>query len=230
MPIPNAPTNLILHPSVGTAAPYLTWTDNSSDETQFRVYESRDGGSFIFRANKTANTQRHDIDLLERKIPVAGTYTYKVLAYNSSGESPPTNTVDYTWSPIPPPAPSNLNLMGYPDIANTTISFTDNSTTYENSASEYILYWTCTDPVDFAIYEYVDRISNGEPISRFVESGYTFLSMRVTAQNVAGASGFSNTISFNPAYIQFSNVSAFSELTAQDLSIARNKGWLISNI
>ena len=80
--IPNAPSNLVA--TSGTSTISLTWTDNSSDETNFRVYRSSDNstwGSYYAQvgANVTSYTDNN---------PGNGTaWYYKVFSYNSAGES-----------------------------------------------------------------------------------------------------------------------------------------------
>lgn len=86
---PAAPTNLAAALLSGGA--HLTWTDNSSDETQFMIMRKEMGSTADYTAVATPpfNTvQYHDAPLTSGK-----TYLYMVMAMNNAGESDPSNEV-----------------------------------------------------------------------------------------------------------------------------------------
>jgi len=68
----------------------LTWSDNSSNETGFKIERSNDGENFVVIGTTSANINT----FIDTNIGV-GTYWYRVFAYNSSGNSAPTNTVAF---------------------------------------------------------------------------------------------------------------------------------------
>ena len=69
IPLPSAPTNLSAS-AVSTSQINLSWTDNASNETGFRIERSPDGTSFTEIA--TRGGERHDLrrHRLERVDPV----------------------------------------------------------------------------------------------------------------------------------------------------------------
>jgi hypothetical protein len=120
---PAAPSALVASDGVGQAT--LTWTDNSSDETQFKVERKPLGSpdtSFAQIGTSAANTPNFTDN------PAAGSYTYRVRASNAAGDSAYSNSDDATvTAPSGPAAPSNLNAtITNGDTANLT--WTDNST------------------------------------------------------------------------------------------------------
>ena len=83
--VPNAPSNLAATDNVTDVM--LNWTDNSSDETGFRVY--RNG---IMVAERPAGTTSWD----DTTVVLSQQYSYYVVAFNASGESAHSNTVSVT--------------------------------------------------------------------------------------------------------------------------------------
>lgn len=226
MAIPNAPTNLVLHPSVGLAPPYLTWNDNSNNETDFYVYVSYNGSTFNIVSQPAPNDNTYTLSL---KTSPNGTYDYKVTAHNTSGESAATNTVSFAWNQVVPPAPSNFHIKNYPDVANAVFSFTNNSSTYENKANYFLIYLS-NDGVNFF---QGNNIGNNSKIGHLTLPFPPYLTAKYA--KVAGYNGlfpltsdFSNVIDL--PFIQsidISNTIGLGDLTEDDLNIAKNKGWLI---
>ncbi len=89
--LPSAPTNLVAT-AVSQTQINLTWTDNSSNETGFKIERKTGAGSYVEIKQVAANiTSFNDTGL------AAGTtYTYRVLAYNSGGDSPYSNEASAT--------------------------------------------------------------------------------------------------------------------------------------
>lgn len=82
----------------------LTWKDNSNNETGFELYQSLNASDFQLIKTPAANGTSYGIDL--GTTPVAGTYSYKILAVNDSGKSDFSNTAKATiGEPTPPPPP-----------------------------------------------------------------------------------------------------------------------------
>src|SRR5258706_4062552 len=84
--VPNAPSALTAR-VLTTTSVRLSWADNSSDETGFKVYSSRDGNTWTLLGTVGANVTAVDNTGLRRN----ATYYYKVRAYNSVGDSTDSN-------------------------------------------------------------------------------------------------------------------------------------------
>lgn len=85
--VPNAPASLAL---VDDGVHInLTWQDQSSNETGFRLYRKVDAGSYsVYQALGAGVTSYQDSAVVSGKL-----YTYFVVAYNGAGESAPSNVV-----------------------------------------------------------------------------------------------------------------------------------------
>ena len=67
----------------------LSWTDNSSNETGFRVERVAGAGAFLEIGTVAADITTYSDTTVQSGI----TYSYRVIAFNSSGDSLPSNTV-----------------------------------------------------------------------------------------------------------------------------------------
>jgi len=84
----------------------LTWNDNSSDETGFRIERSTDGSSFSVLGTVAADV----ITYSDETIQPSSTYWYRVNAYNEFGSSGYTNVVSHTTEPEVNTAPTISGL------------------------------------------------------------------------------------------------------------------------
>jgi uncharacterized repeat protein (TIGR03806 family) len=120
-PPPVAPSNLVASGGVGQAS--LTWTDNSSNETGFKVERKVQGAAdttYVAVVTTAANVMSFTNNI------AAGSYTYRVKATNGNGDSTPSNSADATVTAPPPPvAPSNLVATG--GAGQASLTWTDNS-------------------------------------------------------------------------------------------------------
>lgn len=71
----------------------LSWQDNSGDEDGFRVYRSIDGESWTLVKTVGVGVTSTTLTLAGDGVDTSEAAYYKVVAYNSNGESDPTNTV-----------------------------------------------------------------------------------------------------------------------------------------
>ena len=85
-PIPAAPTALSATTASDTQID-LAWTDNSADETSFKVERSLDGVSFSQVASLPANTVAYS----DMGLDPGTQYFYRVRASNANGNSPYSN-------------------------------------------------------------------------------------------------------------------------------------------
>ena len=97
-PIPNAASILGASPTSSNSAA-VGWVDNSANEDGFRVYRSVDGGSTWVLAFTEVTGSGYAIVYGETE----RLNCYRVVAFNVTGESPPSNTACTT----PPATPSN---------------------------------------------------------------------------------------------------------------------------
>ncbi|MBX3460095.1 MAG: right-handed parallel beta-helix repeat-containing protein [Planctomycetes bacterium] len=80
---PNGPTGLTA--TVAGAQVTLGWTDNSANETGFRIERKPLGGAYSTVTTTAANVVTFNDS------PGNGTWTYRVIAVNASGDSSPSN-------------------------------------------------------------------------------------------------------------------------------------------
>ena len=83
--VPTAPTSLVAVSNLGNIA--LSWSDQSDNETGFRLYRKPYNETFTLRAQLFANQTSFVDWAAELGIP----YTYYVVAYNGAGESAQSN-------------------------------------------------------------------------------------------------------------------------------------------
>jgi titin len=126
---PAAPSRLIAAPS-GNSQVNLSWTDNSDNESGFKIERSIDGVNFFLLATVPPNLD-DDVSTLvyQDSVPANGTYSYRVLAFNSAGNSNYSNIAVATTPQLPPTAPSGL-------IANSSGTSLVNLAWVDNSSNE----------------------------------------------------------------------------------------------
>jgi hypothetical protein len=124
--LPAAPTALS-STVVSSSALLLRWTDNSSNETGFRLFRSTNGVDFVRIATLGAGTTSYSNTGLNART----TYYYKVRAYNSNGASPYSNTASARTSDadagILPVAPGAVTASNRGN-GSALVSWADNST------------------------------------------------------------------------------------------------------
>ena len=98
----------------------LSWTDNSNNETGFRIERATGLGVFVAIGTNAAGVTTYS----DSTVVPATTYSYRVIAFNASGNSLPSNTATVTTTV--PASPSNLGATA---TSSTTVSLTwaDNS-------------------------------------------------------------------------------------------------------
>jgi hypothetical protein len=103
----------------------LTWTDTSNNETSFSLERSTDGVNYAVIATLAANATAY----ADNGAAGSTTYSYRLRAANSGGNSPYSNVATATTPapPQPPAAPSNLVATGL-DTQSIGLAWLDNST------------------------------------------------------------------------------------------------------
>ena len=121
--VPTAPTNLTATVASSTQI-NLSWTDNSNDETGFRIERSADGSTGW---SEIATTASNTTTYQNTGLTASTTYYYRVRAYNASGNSSYSNNANATTaSASAPTAPSNLTATAA-STSQINLSWTDNS-------------------------------------------------------------------------------------------------------
>jgi fibronectin type 3 domain-containing protein/regulation of enolase protein 1 (concanavalin A-like superfamily) len=184
--VPAAPTDLVATVSSGQIA--LTWTDNSGNETGFRVERSIDGVNFAQIALTTLNTYT------DPSVAAGTKYYYRVQAYNNAGPSTYSNVANATvpTAVTAPAAPSNL-VATAGSSAQIALAWTDNASNEDGFRVE-----RSTDGVNFA---QIGTATLSSFMDQTVAAGTKYY-YRVLAYNSAGPSGYSNvanaTVASNP--------------------------------
>jgi subtilisin family serine protease len=96
---PNPPSNLNAI-AVSSVQIDLTWTDNSNDESGFRIERSDDGGATF---NQIAQVNANITNYSNLGLQPVTTYSYRVRAYNNDGNSAYSNVATATTLSGPPP-------------------------------------------------------------------------------------------------------------------------------
>jgi titin len=178
---PAAPSNLAATAVSGTQV-NLTWADNSTNETGFRIYQSTDGVNYASFATVGANVTAYS---WTGAVPGAS-YSWRVTAYNAAGESAASNTATVTTPGAPPAAPSGLSATAAANGTQVDLTWADNS----NNETGFRVYQSA-DGVSYALLATV-----GPNVTAYSWAGAspgTAYSFRVTAYNAAGESATSNT-------------------------------------
>jgi chitodextrinase len=179
---PAAPTSLAAQ-AASSSAINLSWLDNSSNETSFRVEQLVGGGYQEVQVLAAGSTQVQIIGL------APGTaYTFRVRAANTAGYSGYSNIASAITTAAPPPSA----VPGAP----TSLSG------WAVSSTEVVLSWIdhATNETSFRIEKkvgstYQEILSVGANVTSAHIAGLTpatAYSFRVRAANAAGSSGYSN--------------------------------------
>jgi rubredoxin len=120
---PTAPSGLTAT-TASSSQINLSWTDNSNNETGFKIDQATDSG---FTQNLTtvtvgANVMTYNATGLSSNT----TYYYRVRATNSAGDSANTSTANATTQDVIPMAPSGLTATVV-SVSQINLSWTDNS-------------------------------------------------------------------------------------------------------
>jgi formylglycine-generating enzyme required for sulfatase activity len=163
----------------------LTWTDNSSNETGFKIERSPDGSTGWTELTTTAaNATTYDDTLLAS----GTTYYYRVRGTNAGGDSSYSNTANATTGQTPPTAPSGLGASAL-SVSSIRLTWSDNSSNETgfkiDRSPNGSTGWTELTTTAANTITYDDSV---------LASGTTYY-YRVSAMNAGGGSVYSNTAS-----------------------------------
>ncbi len=193
---PPPPTNLQVT-LLETGEVQLTWEDNASDESAYRVEARPAGGAFSTLASLPANTTSH---VLSDGLTPGVEYTFRVRAVGSGGTAA-SNQVTLLFPQVDPPvAPSDLIATGT-GIDSVRLQWTDNA----DNELHYEIEAQIGDPLGSAAW-HGDVESTDTPDKAFSLLGsadadststtlsgldpYTLYTFRVRAIGAGGGSGY----------------------------------------
>jgi fibronectin type 3 domain-containing protein len=123
--VPLAPSALTATVAAGSQI-NLSWTDNSGNETGFRIERSLDGLTFAAAGSVGPNVTA----FTDATVVPATTYQYRVIAFNALGSSQPSNVATVTTPAVPPASPSALTAtpsLPSPNPPTVALAWTDNA-------------------------------------------------------------------------------------------------------
>jgi hypothetical protein len=193
-PLPAPPSNLTATP-LSTSQVNLSWNDNSNNEDGFKIERCTGSGCSDFVQIATVGSGVTSYP--NNGLSASTTYSYRIRAYNSGGDSAYSNTAGATTlaAPSVPAAPSNLAATSV-SRNQINLSWTDNSTNEDGFKIERCQGSTCTNfsqisTVGPGVTNFTNTISSS-PLRRVT---YRY---RVRSYNPAGNSGYSNIVNATP--------------------------------
>ena len=183
LPVPAAASNL-----VATLVNYqridLSWTDNANNETGYKIERSTDGVNFTLLTTVAAGaTSYSDTSALA----LATTYSYRVRATDSFGDSDNSNVSSAT-TPATPPAPAAANNLAATTISSSRIDlvWSDNATNETGYKIE-----RSTDGVNYSVIATIAANSTNysDTVGLSASTKYYYA---VVATNAGGDSSLSN--------------------------------------
>ncbi|MCR4399964.1 MAG: fibronectin type III domain-containing protein [Syntrophomonadaceae bacterium] len=183
--LPAAPSNLAAQ-AVSTSRIDLTWTDNASNETGFKIERKKgSGGTYSQIDTVGANVTSY----ASRNLSSDTTYYYRVRAYNAAGNSAYSNEASATTLGEVPDAPSELavTLLTSTSVRLTWTDNSDNEQGFKIERRKSGGSWSQIATV-------------GEDVERYTNTGLeknTVYYYRVRAYNASGDSDYSEAVSID---------------------------------
>jgi len=185
---PATPTNLgIAAQTLSTVQ--LAWTDNAANETAYAVERATDGVNFSTIATLGSNATGHT-----DAVTSGGTYTYRVRAVNTQGDSPYSNIVS---TPAAPPAAASALTASRNATTPTTVvlDWIDNATNELGFRVE-----RATDSVNYGVLGTV--AANVRTFTDTAAPTLQAAQYRVIAYNLRGDGAPSNVMNLAPTVPQ----------------------------
>jgi len=178
---PAAPSGLTASAASATQI-NLTWADNSTNETGFKIERMAAGGTWSLIASVGAGVTSYS----NTGLSASTAYSFRVSATNAVGDSGYSNTASATTQAVAtaPVAPSSLTASAL-NTTQITLSWVDNS----NNETGFKV-----ERMTGATWSQIGTVAAG--VTTFADSGLsasTAYSYRVRATNAVGDSAYSNT-------------------------------------
>jgi titin len=218
-PPPNAPSNLVATP-ISSSQINLTWQDNSSDETGFKIERKTGSGSYSQIATVGANVASYS----DTYLSASTTYYYRARAYNAAGNSDYSNEASATTLPLPPPAPTTPTLKS--PASGSTVSTSTPRLEWNASSGtvSYGLQVATTSSFTTLLVNETGITNLYYDIAPGILNWNTFYYWRVNASNSYGTSSWSSYRYFKTAVGPPPN--APSNLVATPISLSQiNLNW-----
>lgn len=120
-PLPLAASGLTA--SATSTSITVLWVDNATNESNYRLERSANGGSFLFWSLLPANAT----SFVDTSVTQGSTYSYRVVASNSAGNAPASNTATVLVPGALPAAPSGFGGVAA-SRTQINLSWIDNAT------------------------------------------------------------------------------------------------------
>jgi titin len=181
--VPATPINVATTANSSTQIT-VVWTD-VTDETGYRVQRSTDGSNWMTVGTVGANVT----SFANTGLTASTVYSYRVIAFNSAGDSAPSTAVQAQTQAAPvttsaPAAPSNLRITGGSSTS-LTLAWNDNST---NETGFSVERWN---GYSWVVLGTVG--ANTTSVQNINLAPYSVYYYRIRAYNSAGYSAYSNT-------------------------------------
>jgi serine protease len=187
-PAPAAPSNLQAS-AASSSQINLTWADNSSNETGFKVERCQGAGCTNFA--QIATTGAGVATYSNTGLAATTSYSYRVRATNAGGDSDYSNEASATTqaAPAPPAAPTNLAATAA-SSSQINLTWTDASNDETGFRIERCQGAGCSSFTQIATVGAGVQTYSNTGLAASTSYGY-----RVRAYNANGNSGYSNTAS-----------------------------------
>ncbi|MGV3719337.1 MAG: fibronectin type III domain-containing protein [Actinomycetota bacterium] len=179
---PVAPSNLVVT-VVSSTSLKLDWTDNSSNETSFKIQRKVMGGTFAAAGSVGQNVKT----FTDTGLQPDTAYTYRVFSSHGGGDSTPSNEASGTTLPSPPSAPTSLTAtaLSQTEIRLDWTAASNNETGFKIERSTDGTNFSPAGMVSMDVLTFTDT-------GRTANTTYTY---RVKATNAGGDSAPSPTAS-----------------------------------
>ncbi|MBN1669829.1 MAG: fibronectin type III domain-containing protein [Kiritimatiellae bacterium] len=208
--VPAAPSGVAAVAQSATSI-RVTWTDNSSNETGFKIDRRQSGTQTWVRiATPGANATSYT----DSGLAAATQFYYKVIASNAAGDSPESNVAAATTDESLPAQPANLaaSVLSATEIRVTWTDTSDNETGFKIRRS--------LDGVDWDTPPPVYPVANATSYTDSGLSGGTTYYYMIRSENAAGVSAYTAPVTATTGVATPAAPSGLTATAASSTSVA----------